>query len=239
MLCSVALSTGLVGETMTKSYLCNNADCEKKTFILNYKYNGQMPGVKQDIVDMAINSSGIRDTARVLKISPTTVINVLKNKESELENVNREVLQNIEPSQTQVVIEKAVESQLDEMWSFVESKDNQRWLWHAIDHHTGKVLAYVFGRRKDEVFLTLKSLLEPFGINKFYTDDWGAYSRNIDPDKHVIGKKNTWRIERKHLTLRTRIKRLARKTICFSKSILMHDIVIGLFVNRFEFGRAV
>ncbi|MCA6559087.1 MAG: hypothetical protein IM583_21360, partial [Pseudanabaena sp. M114S2SP2A07QC] len=43
------------------------------------------------------------------------------------------------------------------------------------------------------------------------------------------------RIERKHLTLRTRIKRLARKTICFSKSILMHDIVIGLFINRYEF----
>jgi hypothetical protein len=34
----------------------------------------------------------------------------------------------------------------------------------------------------------------------------------------------------------TRIKRLMRKTICFSKSIQMHDIVIGLFVNRHEFG---
>jgi insertion element IS1 protein InsB len=41
---------------------------------------------------------------------------------------------------------------------------------------------------------------------------------------------------RKHLTLRTRIKRLMRKTICFSKSIQMHDIVIGLFINRYEFG---
>ncbi|MFN5301384.1 MAG: IS1 family transposase, partial [Pseudanabaena sp.] len=57
----------------------------------------------------------------------------------------------------------------------------------------------------------------------------------LDPDTHLIGKKNTQRIERKHLTLRTRIKRLARKTICFSKSILMHDIVIGLFINRYEF----
>ncbi|MBD2367916.1 transposase, partial [Leptolyngbya sp. FACHB-161] len=46
-------------------------------------------------------------------------------------------------------------------------------------------------------------------------------------------------IERKHLTLRTRIKRLARKTICFSKTEKMHDTVIGLFINRHEFGRAV
>jgi insertion element IS1 protein InsB len=35
--------------------------------------------------------------------------------------------------------------------------------------------------------------------------------------------------------LRTRMKRLTRKTICFSKSIQMHDIVVGLFVNRYEF----
>jgi insertion element IS1 protein InsB len=92
-------------------------------------------------------------------------------------------------------------------------------------------LAYVFGRRQDEAFLKLKALLEPFGITKYYTDYWGAYTRHIDPDEHQPGKRNTQKIERKHLTLRARIKRLARKTICFSKSVQMHDIVIGLFVN--------
>jgi IS1 family transposase len=51
----------------------------------------------------------------------------------------------------------------------------------------------------------------------------------LDPHTHLIGKQNTQKIERKHLALRTRIKRLARKTICFSKSIVMHDIVIGSF----------
>jgi len=53
------------------------------------------------------------------------------------------------------------------------------------------------------------------------------------------GKRNTQKIERKHLTLRTRIKRLTRKTICFSRSVQMHDIVIGLFVNHYEFGLPV
>jgi len=56
------------------------------------------------------------------------------------------------------------------MWSYVGKKSNPRWLWHAIDHRTGRVLAYVFGRRKDEVFLQLKELLEPFEISHFYTD---------------------------------------------------------------------
>ena len=104
---------------------------------------------------------------------------------------------------------------MDEMWSFVGKKEDQRWLWHAIDHQTGEVLAYVFGRRKDEVFLELKELLEPFGINRFYTDDWGAYTRHLDNEKLQIGKRNTQKLERKHLTLRTRIKRLARKTSVF------------------------
>ena len=97
----------------------------------------------------------------------------------------------------------------------------------------------MLGERKDRVFLELKGLLEPFGISRFYTDDWGAYQRHLDPEQPSIGKENTQKIERKHLTLRTRIKRLARKTICFSKIEEMHDIVIGLFVNRYEFGLAV
>ena len=61
------------------------------------------------------------------------------------------------------------------MWSDVRSKANPRWLWHAIDHHTGKVLASVLGRRQDDVFLQLQPLLAPFGITKFSTDGWGAY----------------------------------------------------------------
>jgi insertion element IS1 protein InsB len=82
----------------------------------------------------------------------------------------------------------------------------------------------------------LRDLLKPFGITRFLTDDWGAYERHLPTARHVVGKRNTQKIERKHLTLRTRIKRLARRTICFSKLEQMHDIVIGLFINRYESG---
>jgi insertion element IS1 protein InsB len=61
----------------------------------------------------------------------------------------------------------------------------------------------------------------------------------INAHQLSIGKINTQKIERKHLTLRTRIKRLARKTICFSKSEKIHDIVLGLFINKYEFGLAI
>jgi transposase-like protein len=48
--------------------------------VASYDYNGYLPEVKKKIIDMAVNGSGIRDTARVLEISPTTVINELKKK---------------------------------------------------------------------------------------------------------------------------------------------------------------
>lgn len=131
------------------------------------------------------------------------------------------------------------EAEADEMWSYVGRKSAPRWLWQALDHRTGTVPAYVFGRREDNAFLDLKALLEPFGIRRFYPDGWGAYQRHLDPTEHEVGKRFPQQPERKHLTLRTRIKRLVRKTICFSKAIAMHDTVIGLFINRYEFGRVV
>jgi insertion element IS1 protein InsB len=67
----------------------------------------------------------------------------------------------------------------------------------------GPVLAYVFGRRKDTVFLELQGLLAPFGITRFYTDGWGAYERHIDPEQHTVGKAHTQKIESKHINSST------------------------------------
>jgi len=53
------------------------------------------------------------------------------------------------------------------MWSFVGAKESARWLWQALDHRTGRVLAYVVGTRKDAVFLKLQALLAPFGITRY------------------------------------------------------------------------
>jgi insertion element IS1 protein InsB len=223
----------------TQRYLCQNILCAKGSFLLDYCNRGCVPEVKHLIIDMSLNASGVRDTARSLQISTNTVLHELRKKAAVLESVNTGLLRTLHSTETTVNIGRAGEAEMDEMWSFVGKKGHQRWLWHAIDHHTGAVLAYVFGRRKDEVFLRLKALLEPFGLTRYFTDHWGAYTRHLESDVHSPGKRNTQNIERTHLTLRTRIKRLVRKTICFSKTTQMHDIVIGLFVNRYAFGRAV
>src|SRR5512144_195268 len=59
-------------------YHCHNPACERKIFLLNYDYKGRRHEVKKKILDMAVNGSGIRDTARVLAVSPVTVIKELK-----------------------------------------------------------------------------------------------------------------------------------------------------------------
>src|SRR5205823_6351628 len=106
-------------------------------------------------------------------------------------------------------------------------------------HLTGVVLIYVLGTRADAVFTQRQALLKPFGLVHCYTDGAGVYTRHLSTIHPTVRKRQTQQIERKHLTWRTRIKRLARKTIGFSKLVLMHDTVIGLFVNRYEFGNLI
>jgi insertion element IS1 protein InsB len=59
-------------------YQCQNGQCERRIFLLHYQHRGRVPEVRHQVIDMALNGSGVRDTARVLGISPTTVIAVLK-----------------------------------------------------------------------------------------------------------------------------------------------------------------
>jgi insertion element IS1 protein InsB len=104
---------------------------------------------------MAMNASGIPDIARVLPVSTNTVTTELKKKETDLQQVNHVVLQVSHPEQVHVEIYRSEEldrrrgltSELDEMWGFVQRKATPRWLWHAIYHRSGAVLAYIFGRR--------------------------------------------------------------------------------------------
>ena len=74
-------------------------------------------------------------------------------KEPQLQHVNALAIQHMDPREIRVEIQPVEEAEIDEMWSVVEKKSQQRWLWHAIDHRTGVVLAYVLGTHQDEVFL--------------------------------------------------------------------------------------
>ena len=122
-------------------------------------------------------------------------------------------------------------------WSLYHDKSHQIWLWWAIDHATNTPLAFTFGTREHKNLDDLLALLQPFPIRRVYTDNNFAYHKRIPAEQHTTGKRNTQKIERDHLTLRTRIKRLCRKTICFSKNEEIHKAVIGTFINVFFWGR--
>lgn len=127
--------------------------------------------------------------------------------------------------------------EIDEMWSFYHDKSQQLWLWWAVDHKTNTPLAYTFGTREHKHLDVLLELLKPFHIKQVFADNNYAYKDRIPDDKLITSKKYTQQIERNHLTLRTRIKRLSRKTICFSKDKDIHISVVGTFINIFFFGR--
>ena len=71
------------GKTARSSqrYLCQNQACTTGSFLLDYRNRGCLPEVKELIIDMSLNASGIRDTARSLHISTDTVLSELKKKE--------------------------------------------------------------------------------------------------------------------------------------------------------------
>ena len=70
-------------------YRCMNPHCQRRIFLLQYHNTGWMPQIKQHIVEMALNGSGIRDTARVLGVSPGTVINELKKRKQKSTGLTR------------------------------------------------------------------------------------------------------------------------------------------------------
>ncbi len=94
-----------------------------------------------------------------------------------------------------------------------------------------RLIAFVFGPRTDDAFKKLLRLLKRAGIRvrKRFCEEWGAYRRRLPARELSIGKENTWQIERKNPGFRTRIRRLQRRAWCFSKKVVLHDTLIGLF----------
>ena len=121
---------------------------------------------------------------------------------------------------------------MDEQWSYVGNKSQQRWLWYAWSPHFKRIFTYALGPRDDATLRTLLGRVKRFNFRLFCTDSWGAYERLLPEDRHLPTKKFTQSIERQHLNFRTQIKRLQRKTIGFSKSVELHDKVIGKFINQ-------
>jgi insertion element IS1 protein InsB len=81
--------------------------------------------------------------------------------------------------------------EMDEMWSFYQDKKHQIWLWWAIDHESGDVIAFWFVAREHKHLDKLLELLQPFNLGKVYTDGTYAYYERFSPEVLIVTKKNT------------------------------------------------
>jgi IS1 family transposase len=128
--------------------------------------------------------------------------------------------------------------ELDEMWSFVLRKTNQSWVWLAICRKTRQVVAYVTGDRSEKTGRKLwNAIPATYQSGTCSTDFWKAYALVIPDDQHeAVGKETgeTAHSERFNTTIRQRLARFVRKTLSFSKSQLMHDICLRLFLWRYN-----
>lgn len=173
------------------------------------------------IIGLAMNNAGIRDTARALHISINAVVRTLKKLSPR--NVTTLSLDNL---QVQLICE------VDEMWSFVGNKKRQRWLWYASERRLKRIIAHEFGSRSKKTLRNLLKLLSGFSVAFWCTDGDRAYKDELPKAEHLVGKLYTQRIECENLMLRNRLKRLNRKTLGYSKSSEMHDRIIGTYIER-------
>jgi len=138
---------------------------------------------------------------------------------------------------------KSVVLELDELWSFVRSKDRKRWIWLALCRQTRQVVACVIGGRSEATCKQLwRSIPESYQQGVCYSDFWKAYQAVMPDEQHeAVGKETglTAHVERFNNTIRQRLARFVRKTLSFSKSEYMHLICLHLFLHRYNLERAV
>jgi IS1 family transposase/transposase-like protein len=196
-------------------YRCNY--CFRQ-FLTDYTYQGCRPEVRHLIVPMTLNGSGIRDITRVLGVSINTVLKTIKQAAANIS----------EPRPPR----RVTDLQVDEMWSFVGKKANQRWLWYGFDAARKQIIAWQTGRRTDATCERLMGKLSGCQVLRYCTDEWESYEKLLPVERHWVGKEATQSIERQNLNFRTHLKRYQRKTICFSKSEPMHDAVTKLYIDH-------
>ena len=220
-------------------YECLNKECSHRTFLSEYTYNAYAPDIKERLFFLLVNGNGTRAISRILRIAKDTVTDIIRGFESDVWYVNHDYLNANKEKKIDVELVPVDEIEMDEMWSFVQNKSQQCWLWWAIDHNTGEPLAFHFGTRKYKNLDDLLKLLEPFDIGIVYADSNPAYDSRLSKTETVLitGKKNTQKIENKHLSLRTWCSRLVRKGIRFSKDYNLHKIVVAVVINFWFFGR--
>lgn len=120
--------------------------------------------------------------------------------------------------------------EIDEMRVVVEYKQNQAWLTYGLNRSTRQIINFVVGRRTKENIALVTNTILKLNPKRIFTDGLPTYRSLIPKNLHNTRKKNTTIIERNNLTLRTNLKRLSRRTICYSKNFMMLEALLKIYI---------
>ena len=131
--------------------------------------------------------------------------------------------------------------ELDELWSFVQKKTQECWLWVALCRRTRQIVAYTIADRSQEGAIALREHVpEAYRRRATRSDFWLAYQAAFPQRTHrFCGKEEgeTNHAERWFGTLRARMSRLVRRTYSFSKNVERHLDAIHLFITGYNLER--
>ena len=119
--------------------------------------------------------------------------------------------------------------EVDELWTYLNRKDNEHWMAYAIDRRTRSVVDFVVGKRAKSTLKELIDRLLRLNPKVIRTDKLTLYEYLISKQLHRRGAAVINRIERKNLSIRTHLKRLSRRTICFSHSLKMLESCLRIY----------
>lgn len=192
-------------------YRCKSC---RNSFQSSYAYNAFMVS-DQQIITLTKEGCGIRSTARILSISPNTVIRRIIKIGSQLKRP--------------YLISKGSKYQVDELFTFVGNKTNRVCIAYSLETASGNIIDVVAGRRNKTNLRKITDTLILSDTEQIKTDKLNLYSLIIPENLHCTKNRGINKIERSNLNLRTHLKRLTRRSICFSKSLQVLLCIVKIY----------
>lgn len=193
-------------------YMCKF--CNKK-FQLTYIYQAYQKDINGSISTLVKEGCGIRSISRILKISKNTVLSRIIH-----------IGNNIKPK---LFAKLGCKFELDEIWTFIGKKDNVTWITYVLERESKNVIDFFVGRKTMENIQPLINKVLLLNPKTIYTDKLNIYPPLIPKEIHKRFQYCTNIIERNNLTMRNHIKRLSRKTICFSRSVVILNAILKIY----------
>ena len=201
-----------IKKTGRQNYLCKNCG---KQFQFEYLYQGADPSTGLSLRNLLLRGNSLSDCRAILGVSIGFILSWL------LKNTCDFCLKAQKKHYGKV--------QIDELWTYVGDKSNKKWVIYAYAPETDEILAFEIGKRDKKTVRKLYKKLNKLQIDWFCTDDWKSFKAVLPYDKHLIGKAFTKNIEGINTAIRTFVRRVFRKTTCFSKKFKYHKAAFLFF----------